>query len=221
MPVACQPSSPVIYHSRYTSCLLVDFIRELSLHTPSHIKYKSGPIRMKHDSYSRGTILDLFIAMPDANGSTYQYVAVIKRHRKRPDPLPTVVELYSMLSLAAKFRKQKSHTDVVKVRLFIVHSCWVQVLSATAPLSYILSIHEGRDQIEGSLEINESPWFNILTSPGLERLLLFAFEFTTLNEQKRIPDIFLRYSKKNIQPQSPKHEMDHLEGKDVKRQKVL
>lgn len=70
---------------------------------------------MKHDTYSRGTFLELYFAMPDANGSTSQYVAVVQRHRERPESFPTVVELYSILSLAAKFRKQQTHTGVVKV----------------------------------------------------------------------------------------------------------
>jgi predicted SAM-dependent methyltransferase len=56
------------------------------------------------------------IAIPDTNGSTFQYIAVVKRHRKRPESFPTALELYSMLSFAAMFRKQKTYTGVVKAR---------------------------------------------------------------------------------------------------------
>ncbi|KAF4628437.1 hypothetical protein G7Y89_g9718 [Cudoniella acicularis] len=183
------PEAPVKYHSRYTSSLLVHFICDLSKHAPRYMHNRRGRIHMKHDTYTCGTLLDMNIAIPDANGCIVQYVGVVTRHRKRPESFPTVVELYSMLSMAAMFRKQKTHAGVV--RLFIVHSCWVQVLSATAPLSYIMSILEGRDSIEGILEIIESPWFNLLSLPSLEQLLLYAFESATLTEHERIPEMFL------------------------------
>ncbi|KAH6666384.1 hypothetical protein B0J14DRAFT_568469 [Halenospora varia] len=54
-----------------------------------------------------------------------------------------------------------------------------------------MSILEGRDSIEGILEIIESPWFNLLSLPSLEQLLLYAFESTTLTEHERIPEMFL------------------------------
>jgi hypothetical protein len=106
------------------------------------------------------------------------------------------------------------------VRLFIVYSCWVQVLSATAPLSYILSILAGKGYIEGNLEISESPWFNLLSLSHLERLLLSAFEFATLTEHKRIPEMFLKL-RQTLQPQSTKHKMDKLEGEVAKKRKSL
>ena len=157
---------------------------------------------MKHDSYSNGALLDMYIAMPGTSNNISQYVAVITRKRKRPDAAPTVAELYSIWSLAATFRKQKdllgdmkasiSNTvffllaDCLQVRLFVVHSYWVQVFSAEAPLSYMKSILEGKSHVKGSLEITESPWISILSLPNIERLLLLAFESVTLAQHKRM-----------------------------------
>ena len=70
---------------------------------------------MKSDTYSNGALLDMNFAIPDTNGSICQYIAVIKRQRERPESLPTGIELYSLLSLAAMFRKRRTHTEVVKV----------------------------------------------------------------------------------------------------------
>jgi len=70
---------------------------------------------MKSDTYSNGALLDMNLAIPDTNGSICQYIAVIKRQRERPESLPTGMELYSLLSLAAMFRKRRTHTEVVKV----------------------------------------------------------------------------------------------------------
>jgi hypothetical protein len=53
-------------------------------------------------------------------------------------------------------------------------------------------ILEGRDHIEGNMEISESPWFNLLSLPNLKRLLLFAFKSATLAKHKRIPEMFLK-----------------------------
>jgi hypothetical protein len=70
---------------------------------------------MKHDTYSNGVLLDMNFAIPDTNGSICQYIAVVKRQRQRPESLLTGIELYSLLSLAAMFRKERTHTEVVKV----------------------------------------------------------------------------------------------------------
>lgn len=172
---------------------------------------------MKHDPHTYGTLLDMNIAIPDTNGCIVQYVGVVTRHREHPEPFPTVKELYSMLSMAAMFKNQKTHAEVIKIRLFIVHSCWVQVLSATAPLSYIISILERRDFIEGILEIIESPWFNLLSLPSLEQLLLYAFESVTLTEHERIPEMFLN---RTIQSSTLKRKMVGFEGRVVKSQKI-
>jgi hypothetical protein len=190
---------------------------------------------MKHHA-SPGTLLDMHIAIPEANGSTSQYIAVIRRQREQPESLPTLTELYSLFSSAAMFKKQKTHARVIKarsitttvsflpadplqVRLFIVYSSWVQVLSATAPLSYIMSILERRDHIEGNMEISESPWFNLLSLPDLERLLLFAFESATLVKHKRIPDMFSKL-RQSPQSQTPKRKIiDLKEGGVAKKQK--
>jgi hypothetical protein len=59
---------------------------------------------MKHDTYSNGALLDMKFAIPDMNGSICQNIAVVKRQRERPESLPTRIELYSLLSLAAMFR---------------------------------------------------------------------------------------------------------------------
>jgi hypothetical protein len=177
---------------------------------------------MKHDTYSRGTVLDMNIAIPNTNGSICQYVAVVKRNRARLESSPTSAELYSILSLAAMFREQKTHAGDIKVRviadlvsclqanrhqvrLFIVHSCRVQILSATAPLSYIMSILEGTENIEGSLDISESPWFNLVSLPSLEQLLLSAFESTILTKHERIPEMFLN---RTALPQASKRKME-------------
>lgn len=119
---------------------------------------------MKHHA-SPGTLLDMHIAIPEANGSTSQYIAVIRRQREQPESLPTLTELYSLfITTTVSFLP----ADPLQVRLFNVYSSWLQVLSATAPLSYIMSILERRDHIEGNMEISESPWFNLLSLPDLE-----------------------------------------------------
>lgn len=66
-----------------------------------------------------------------------------------------------------------------------MHARYVQALSATAPLSYILSLQSGKDPIEGYLEITESPWFNIMDVLDVERLLLLAYESIVLDDPER------------------------------------
>jgi hypothetical protein len=51
---------------------------------------------MKHHA-SPGTLLDMHIAIPEANGSTSQYIAVIRRQREQPESLPTLTELVVLL----------------------------------------------------------------------------------------------------------------------------
>lgn len=101
--------------------------------------------------------------------------------------------------------------------MFVVYSCWVQVLSATAPLSYIMSILEGRKDIEGSLEISESPWFNLHSPSSLEQLLSYAFESVTLDEPEKIEEWF---TKRLAEHQALKRDRGDSDGGVVKKQKV-
>lgn len=140
--------------------------------------------------------------IPSSSGKIYQYVGVVARSRSRPDPFPTVAELYSILALATNFL-YPLHPDVIrasstvllllcgpsnqsKVRLFVVCSTWVCIVSATAPLSYIKSIMEGKKHIEGSLVISESPWYNLFELHTFEQLMMIAFEHTTLTEDRYV-----------------------------------
>lgn len=210
--------APVEYHTRRSSSLLLGFVFDLSKHATTCLHEKRGEIRIKHDTYSPGALCDMYMRIPNRNNSTSQYIAIVKRTRIRPESLPTTAELYCLLSLAARINEE-THAEVIKVRLFIVYSSWVQILSATAPLSYILSMLQRKGHIEGHMEISESPWFNLLSLSGLERILLYAFESTTLVDHKRVPEMFLKL-RHFPQSRVPKRKADGLGGGDAKRHKI-
>ena len=79
------------------------------------------------------------------------------------------------------------------------------------------SILEGKNCIEGNLEISESPWFKLNCLLDFERLLLYAFESTTLAEEKDVPGMFQRSCQAG---QTVETEVDDVREKSAKRQKV-
>lgn len=148
MSVACSSFgcySSVEHHSRYSSSLLVDFICDLSEHATRYIHDERGQIHMKHRA-SPGTLLDMHIAIPEANGSTSQYIAVIRRQREQSESLPTLTELYSLFSSAAMFKKTKdtcaSYKGAVIHRLFL--------LGTSTLCNSTLIIHNVDSRKEGS-----------------------------------------------------------------------
>ena len=106
-----------------------------------------------------------------------------------------------------------------QIRLLVVYSSWVQALTADAPLSYIQSLFGGSDYIEGSMEICQSPWFDLLSLAGLERILLYAFESVTLSDKKRTSEIFSKV-RQTPQTRPLKRGMDYEPGSMAKRHKV-
>ena len=134
LSVACQPSDPIEYRSRYSSSLLSSLVYTLNEHSTRDLRAKRydqytadclliltcdlncrGRIRVKHDTCSTGNHLDTCLVIPDSDGNIVQYVAIITRQRNQPEALPSTTELYSLLSLAARFSKQETHASVVKV----------------------------------------------------------------------------------------------------------
>ena len=79
------------------------------------------------------------------------------------------------------------------------------------------SILEGKHCIEGNLDISESPWFKLNCLLDFEKLLLYAFESTTLVEEKPSPGTF-QQSRQTEQTFTT--EMDDVNEKAAKRQKV-
>ena len=66
-------------------------------------------------------------------------------------------------------------------------SRWVQVLTAKMTPSYISSILQGKADIVGSMEITRTPWFNFFHPAGQLRILLSAFQNTTLQPPQPHP----------------------------------
>ena len=62
------------------------------------------------------------------------------------------------------------------MRLLVVYSCWVQILTAKTTPFYIVSILEGWGDIVDKMEIHQTPWFNFLHASGQLWILLSAFE---------------------------------------------
>ena len=78
-------------------------------------------LRIKNDTYSRGVFAELIMSYPCANTVTtvphkkskaIPFSAVLIRERCRPDSSLTTAELYAVLTMAAKHRKQFDMTSI-------------------------------------------------------------------------------------------------------------
>jgi hypothetical protein len=61
---------------------------------------------------------------------------------------------------------------VNEVRMLVIYSQWVQVITAKTTRSYVTSIIEGWDDIADQMEIYQTPWFNFVDILGQQGLLL-------------------------------------------------
>lgn len=67
-----------------------------------------------------------------------------------------------------------------EVRMLVIYSQWVQVMTARTTSSYVTSIIEGRDEIAGRMEIHQTRWLNFVDIVGQRALLLCTLAGVTL-----------------------------------------
>jgi hypothetical protein len=61
---------------------------------------------------------------------------------------------------------------VNEVRMLVIYSQWVQVITAKTTRSFVASIIEGWDGIADQMEIYQTPWFNFVHILGQQGPLL-------------------------------------------------
>lgn len=221
MEIILRDARSARFCSECVSSLLVSWITILSRHAVDKLHITRNPkLHIENDIYSGGVSSEMTVSFPHKAESISPFLSVIIRERHRPEALISSAELYSLLAMAAK-HSTPLHTDPINVRLLVVYSCWVQVLTAKTTPFHIMSIVEGWEDIVDKMEIHQTPWFNFFHAPGQLRILLSAFETIKLEPywvtKLRMP---LKDIRSNSQPKCLKRNLDNGRELGNKRHKL-
>ncbi|OAF56355.1 hypothetical protein VC83_06882 [Pseudogymnoascus destructans] len=142
---------------------------------------------------------------------------IIRKGHELDAPI-TSAELYALFSTIVKQASRQPLVDSVEVRMMVVYSRWVQIVTAKTTRFYITSIVEGWDNIANQMEIYQTPWFNFMTILGQQCILLAVFESTRM----QTPDTKGRTPLRDMAPreQNLKHKLPTAEMCGSKKKKI-
>ncbi|KAM0145517.1 hypothetical protein ACHAQE_011227 [Botrytis cinerea] len=193
------------FASQYVSSLLLAWIEDdMEEQIVNGIRTKWKPVlKFPNDTYTGGIrierILSLRQQQPPPSRENPIYISFVIRKEHRSDAVITSTELYTLFcTMARQMEKQslshmetievsnpffqyiptesKSLLTFVQVRMIVIYSRWVQIITAKSTRAYITSIINGFDDIAGEMQISQTPWFNFLSISGRHCVLLAVFE---------------------------------------------
>ncbi|KAJ8062399.1 hypothetical protein OCU04_008940 [Sclerotinia nivalis] len=194
-----------LFCSEYVSALLTRGITTLSeqashgLHSTWNQKF-----RIENDSYSSGIPAKLTLSLSHKTKRIIPLLSIVIRERNRPEHSLSSAELYIAFAMAA-MHCLPDNTETINVRVLIVYSFWVQVVTVTTTPLYITSIIQGSECIVGKMAIYRTRWFNFLDASGRLGIFLSALEDinlelppedTNLNTNGKRPQYTLEHVKK-------------------------
>ncbi|THV43733.1 hypothetical protein BGAL_0992g00010 [Botrytis galanthina] len=188
------------FASEYVSSLLLAWIEDdMEEQIVDGIRTKWKPVlKFPNDTYTSGIRIERILSFrqqqPSPSRKTPIYISFIVRKEHRSDAVITSLELYTLFcTMARQMKKQSSsHLETIEVRMIVIYSRWVQIITAKSTQAYITSIINGCDDISGEMQISQTPWFNFLSSSGRHCVLLAVFE-----------GIGIRSSDVNVKAQTP------------------
>ncbi|CZT12493.1 uncharacterized protein RCO7_07685 [Rhynchosporium graminicola] len=165
------------------------------------------------DSYTRGIRSTLTIV---SNTDTLQRSRLSIIPRQYPIGKGfTNIELYALLAIALKGYHGKQ--TIEEITIFSTYSHWVQRITATIPSSYMRSVLEETQQLEGVVEIRLGPCVSFLEEAGQRQILQTIFE--CCNVEDTIPKVIVQPPSSSNDPRKRKSITDDVE-KERKRQKA-
>ncbi|KAF8862546.1 hypothetical protein BDZ45DRAFT_686681 [Acephala macrosclerotiorum] len=187
-----RPKMSADFCSKYVSSLLFGWIAEdLSQQIVDSVRIKRNPIlQIPNDIHSSGVRAEMTALFRQKTKSKHLYISLVIRKEHQSDTLITSSELYTLFSTAVKQASRQPLVNFVEVRMLVVYSRWVQIVTAKTTRSYVTSIVEGWENIASQMEIYQTPWFNFMDVPGQQCVLLAAFEATGMqspNARARVP----------------------------------
>ncbi|KAG9228047.1 hypothetical protein BJ875DRAFT_490303 [Amylocarpus encephaloides] len=223
MVVILRPSMSADFCSKYVSSVLFGWIvDDMSRQMVDRVRIKRKPVlRIPNDTYSDGVRAEMTAFFRQRSKGKHMYISLVIRKEHESDTLITSAELYALFSTAAKQAWRQPHVDLVEVRMLVVYSRWVQIVTAKMTRIYITSIIEGWDNIANQMEICHTPWLNFMTILGQQCVLLAAFESTRI----RSPDVEARVPLRDMatreqNSKSSKRTLPTAEKCDNNKQKV-
>ncbi|KAF7898784.1 hypothetical protein EAF00_005230 [Botryotinia globosa] len=193
------------FASEYISSLLLAWIEDdMEEQIVDGIRTKWKPVlKFPNDTYSGGIRIDRILTLRQQQSSpsreTPLYISFIVRKEHRSDAVITSTELYTLFcTMARQMKKQSSsHMETIEVRMIVIYSQWVQIITARSTQAYITSIINGYDNIAGEMQISQTPWFNFLSISGRHCVLLAVFEgiriqSSDVNVEAQIPDLMAK-----------------------------
>ncbi|KAF7898037.1 hypothetical protein BELL_1614g00020 [Botrytis elliptica] len=195
------------FASEYVSSLLLAWIEDdMGEQIVDGLRTKWKPVlKFPNDTYTDGIrierILSLRQQQPLPSRKNPIYISFIVRKEHRSDAVITSTELYTLFcTMARQMKKQSSsHIETIEVRMIVVYSRWVQIITAKSTQAYITSIINGYNDIAGEMQISQTPWFNFSSILGRHCVLLAVFEgirvrSSDVNVKAQIPDLKAKVS---------------------------
>jgi hypothetical protein len=163
---------------------------------------KERKLHITGDSLTKG-VDSVFSASDISSGHS---TSAIIRDRGRHEWQLSSTELYALLALADEQRNIWSFTDVykvyyitkfgpfsnsniAKVHVFVIHTHWIQRLSANISSGYLASIISGNVEILGHVDIHRTPWFDFTEESGRQGILQAIFEYFPLSTVSTVPHL--------------------------------
>ncbi|CAD6442611.1 2856d557-0eb4-4541-88e7-be29367e0041 [Sclerotinia trifoliorum] len=201
-----------LFFSECVSSLLASWITTLSQEASHNFHIaRNKKLRIENDNYSSGIPTLLTLSSSHKTKRIIPLLSIVIRERNRPEHLLSSAELYVAFAMAAMHCSLED-IKTINVRVLIVYSYWVQVVTVTTTPLYIKSIIQGSECIMGKMAIHRTRWFNFLDPSGRLGILLSASEDINLGLS---PEDTNFYNKRK----RPKSTLEHVEKLEKLRSK--
>ncbi|KAF7921718.1 uncharacterized protein EAE98_008565 [Botrytis deweyae] len=180
------------FASEYVSSLLLAWIEDdMGEQIVDGLRTKWKPVlKFPNDTYTDGIRIERILSLRQQQPLP---------SRKNPIYISFISSILYSVPWQDMKKQSSSHIETIEVRMIVVYSRWVQIITAKSTQAYITSIINGYNDIAGEMQISQTPWFNFSSILGRHCVLLAVFEgirirSSDVNFKAQIPDLKAKVS---------------------------